>query len=225
MSQNKYPVSDRNRVRQASKRAVYDHQAVHMILDQTLVGHVAFVSQDKPFVIPMLFARHQDELLFHGSTKSRLMRMLISGQSICVSVTILDGLVLAKSLFHHSMNYRAVTVFGTGRELIDETERETALRIISDKTMPGRWEDARLPSPQEMKATLIAAVKIDSASAKVRTGGPVEDPDDLKLPIWSGVVPLHQMAAPTIAAPNEATPQKIPDYVERWREQHNSYAP
>lgn len=217
MNSKEFPVTDQNRVRQAAKRAKYDRETAHAIFDQSLVCQVGIVQDGRPFVIPMFFARRQDELLFHGSTKSRLMKTLASGSSICLSVTMLDGLVLAKSLFHHSMNYRSVTAFGTGYALEDESECMAALKIISDKTMPGRWDDARKPSAQEMKATLIAAVKIDSASAKVRTGGPVEDPNDESLPVWSGVVPIVQRTAAPIPAP-ENEQLVPPKYVNEWQE-------
>lgn len=222
MSDNDFSITEQNRVRQAAKRACYDQETVHSILDQSLVGHLGFVDEENPFVIPMMFARQENDLLFHGSTKSRLMNKLISGQPICVSVSILDGLVMAKSLFHHSMNYRAVTIFGTGRELKEDSERELALKLISEKTMPSRWEDARLPSVKEMKATRIAAVRIDSASAKVRTGDPVEDPNDLELPVWSGVIPLRQVADQAITASEDSSMAKLPDYVTRWLDEFNS---
>ncbi len=166
--------------------------------------------------------RKEDDLLFHGSTKSRLMQTLASGQELCISITQTDGIVLAKSLFHHSMNYRSAAVFGTGRELTTEEERMTALRVISDKVMPGRWDDARQPSVQEMKATSVVAVNIETASTKIRTGGPVDDPADLNLPVWSGVVPLRQIAEAVIPDDNEKAELEQPDYVEVWRKQFNS---
>lgn len=209
-----------NTVRQVAKRGHYDCETVHHILDACLLANVAFVVSDSPTVVPMLFARRGDSLLFHGSTKSRLMQLLCSGSKVCVSATTLDGLVLAKSLFHHSMNYHSVTAFGTGHEIIDEGERLEALRLISDKVMQGRWEDARQPSRQEMKATCVAAVKIDSASAKIRTGDPVDDAEDLALPVWSGVIPLRQVAAAPVPASNESVVQPYPRYLTNWlREQ------
>ena len=137
MNPNEYPVSAKNRVKQVAKRGAYDRQTVYLVLDSALVCHVAFVQDKRPFVIPMLFARKEDDLLFHGSTKSRLMQTLASGQELCISITQTDGIVLAKSLFHHSMNYRSAAVFGTGRELTSEEARMSALRVISDKVMPG----------------------------------------------------------------------------------------
>lgn len=218
----KFESADCNRVRQSVKRAIYDRETVFEILDGSLIGNVGFSTQDGPCIIPMLFARRGDELLFHGSTKSRLMKMLCSGEKVCVSVTMTDGLVMAKSLLHHSMNYRSVCVFGSGSEVTDETERWDALKIITDKVMIGRWEDARQPADNEMKATCIAAVKIESASAKVRSGPPEDDPDDLKLPVWTGVMPLTQVAGEPIDRPDETADLQVPQYVHQWREQFNA---
>ncbi len=221
-SETEFKQTTLNQVRRVAKRGHYDRETVFKILDQNLVGQVGFCSDDGPIIIPMLFARRDDELLFHGSSKSRLMNMLCSGSKICVSATILDGLVLAKSLFHHSMNYRSVTVFGSGYEITSDQQRIEALRIISDKTMPGRWDDARGPNVQEMKATCVAAVKIESASAKIRTGEPADDPDDLTLPVWSGVVPFVQHAGQPLAAADNTPGLEVPEYLNRWRADHNS---
>jgi nitroimidazol reductase NimA-like FMN-containing flavoprotein (pyridoxamine 5'-phosphate oxidase superfamily) len=211
-----------NRVRQVAKRGQYDRKTVYQILDASLVGNIGFVTDDGPCIIPMFFARRDDELLFHGSTKSRLMTMLCSGEKICVSTTLLDGLVMAKSLFHHSMNYRSVTVFGCGYEVNDADSRMEAFKIISDKTMVGRWDDARQPNVQEMKATCIAAVKIESASAKVRTGPPSDERADMELPVWTGVIPLTQVAGDPIDRPDEMADLKVPEYVELWRKTVNA---
>ncbi len=211
---NEFEKTAVNAVRQVAKRGHYDKETVYEVLDANLVASVGFVTPDGPIIIPMLFARLEDQLFFHGSTKSRLMQMLCSGSRICVSVTSLDGLVLAKSVFHHSMNYRSVTAFGCGAEVTDETQRNEILRLMTDKVMHGRWEDARQPNPQELKATCVAAVKIDSASAKIRTGDPVDDAEDLQLPVWSGVIPLTQVALPPIEAPDNSAPQ--PAYLTDW---------
>lgn len=208
--------TNRNAVRQVAKRGHYDFDTVHQVLDINLLANVAFVTPEGPAIIPMLFARRDDVLLFHGSTKSRLMQVLGSGAPICVSSTTLDGLVLAKSVFHHSMNYRSVTVFGTGHEVTDEEERLEALRILTERVMPGRWQDARLPNPQEMKATSVVAVKIESASVKIREGEPVEDPEDLALPVWSGVIPLQQAAAAPIPAASDHESLTCPAYLTHW---------
>ena len=213
--------TDRNQVRQAQKRGHYDRETVYAILDASLLGNVAFASDGVPFIIPMLFARKGDELLFHGSTKSRLMNLLSSGQPVCVSTTLVDGLVMAKSLMHHSMNYRSVCVFGSGAEVTDPVERMEALKVITDKTVPGRWEDARQPNAQEMKATKVVAVKIESASAKVRSGAPIDDKEDLELPVWTGVLPLIQQTGAAIANPNDQNVVPMPDYVRQWQAKFN----
>ena len=221
MNPNEFPVSAKNRVKQVASRGAYDRQSVYDVLDATLTCNVAFIQDNGPVVIPMLFARQGDDLLFHGSTKSRLMQALSSGQQLCISATLLDGLVLAKSLFHHSMNYRSVSVFGTGREVSQDDDRIRALRAISDKVMPARWDDARQPNVQEMKATRVVSVTIETASTKIRTGGPVDDPEDVALPVWSGVVPLRQIAELPIrdeSGPEEAA---TPDYVNAWCGQFN----
>jgi nitroimidazol reductase NimA-like FMN-containing flavoprotein (pyridoxamine 5'-phosphate oxidase superfamily) len=219
MSQQEFPVSAKNQVKQVAKRGAYDRQTIYRILDSSLVCNIAFVQDNNPFAIPMLFARKGDQLLFHGSTKSRLMKTLSSGQELCISVTLLDGLVLAKSLFHHSMNYRSATVFGAGQTLISEEDRLDALRIISDKVMPGRWDDARQPSAQELKATSVVTVNIHTASSKIRTGSPVDDPADLELPVWSGVVPIRQIAEAAIPDPNGMHDLTMPNYLEAWYKQ------
>jgi len=224
---NEFEQSQINTVRQVAKRGLYDRESVFQILDSNLVGNVAIDSPDGPIIIPMLFARDGDDLLFHGSSKSRIMQKICSGDPICISVTTMDGLVLAKSLFHHSMNYRSASVFGSGREISNASDRMSALRVISDKVMPGRWEDARLPNTQEMKATCVAAVKIQTASAKVRDGGPVDDQSDMGLPVWSGVVPYEQVALPPVPAAEEKKDLPIPDYMAHWlnqsaRSQHNA---
>ena len=218
--QTDYEKTSRNTVRQVAKRAEYDRETVFGILDENLIGHVGLVSAEGPTVVPMLFARRDDQLLFHGATKSRLMQMLCGGSPLSISVTSLDGLVLAKSLFHHSMNYRSVCVFGTGFEINEPNEKLDALKSISDKVMPGRWGDARLPNAQEMKATSVAAVQIESASAKVRSGGPSDDKEDAELSVWAGTLPIKQIMTPPIDAELSAT-LICPDYVNHWISKFN----
>lgn len=218
---SEFPKTDRNTVKRAPSRGKYDRKTVFEILDQSLLASIAFTTEQGPVLIPMMFARDGDELLFHGATTSRLMQVLTGGETVCLSVTIVDGLVLAKSLFHHSMNYRSVTCYGRGREVTDSEGRLRALEKISDKTMPGRWNDARLPSEKEMKATRIAAVSIESASAKVRTGPPSEDSEDVSLPYWSGVVPMRTIADPPIACQEHSRDLQIPSYLSDWVRQQN----
>lgn len=222
-SEHAFAKTDRNQVRRVPARGVYDREAVFRILDASPIGHVSFTSESGPCTIPMFFARCGDALLFHGATKSRLLQILCSGQDICFSVATVDGLVLAKSLFHHSMNYRSVTAFGRGRCVVDEDERMQSLKVMTDKIMPGRWEDSRRPSVQEMKATQVASVTIESASAKIRTGGPVDDPEDAEFPCWSGVIPTRDVAG--AAVPDDHTKQAqiaIPSYMQSWSDEFNA---
>lgn len=219
---SEFEIGEKNQVRRVSRRASYSRAEVYSILDRALVGQVGFVSGNGPFIIPMLFARDGDRLLLHGSTKSRLMLAIISGQDLCFSVTHLDGLVLAKSLFHHSMNYRSATCFGVGSEIKDPGQRMDGLRIISEKVMPGRWNDARKPLDKEMKATCVAAITIQSASAKIRTGGPIDEPEDHSLPVWAGVVPLTTTVGEPV--PGEHSQSSEPDYMNHCRHAFNQSA-
>ena len=214
MSEN-YPVDSRNRLLRIAKRASYDRETIHQLLDASLVGYVAFVDEQSPVVIPMMFAREHDRLLFHGSVKSRIMNVLGSGREISIATMQLDGLVLAKSLFHHSMNYRSVCVFGKGSLVTDASQKLHALKLITDKVMVGRWDDARQPSANELKATSVVAVDILTASAKSRSGDPIEDRDDLDRPTWSGTIPLDTTAMKPVPAALPNQPAE-PDYFPSW---------
>ena len=216
-----YPVTDLNQVKRAPKRGSYDHQSVFEVIDAAWIAHVGILNSEKNgvAVIPMLHARMNDSIVLHGANSSRLMKYLASGQPVCLTFSIVDGLVLAKSLFHHSMNYRSAVVFGVGEKISADEEIIVALKAISDKVMPARWEDAREPNEKELAATMLVKVKIDSASAKVRSGDPIDDPDDLDLPVWSGVVPIQSSFGEAITDGNsDGIP--VPDYVlnfcERW---------
>ncbi len=180
----------RSRVRRLPQRARYDRETIDLILDEGFVCHVGLVDQGQAVVIPINYARSGDRLLLHGSPASRMLRTLASGAACCVTVTLVDGLVLARSAFHHSVNYRSVVVFGTAREVTGEAEKTEALRLFMEHVVPGRWDEVRRPSARELKATLVVAISIEEVSAKVRTGGPIDDEEDLALPVWAGVVPL-----------------------------------
>lgn len=188
------PPSDRATVRRNPRRAAYDRELIHDILDEGLVGHVGFVADGQPFVIPMAYARVDETIYLHGAAASRLMRTLQGGLDACLTVTHLDGLVLARSAFHHSMNYRSVVVFGQARVVEDEGAKQEALRALTEHLTPGRWEVTRQPNAAELAGTLVLALPIAEASAKVRTGGPVDDEADYALPVWAGVVPLRLTA-------------------------------
>ncbi|WP_445152334.1 pyridoxamine 5'-phosphate oxidase family protein [Baekduia sp. Peel2402] len=183
--------SERSRVRRAPKRADYDRETIDAILDEALVAHLGFVADGQPYVIPTLHARVGDEVLIHGSAASRMVRTLGAGVPACLTVTLIDGLVLARSAFHHSMNYRSVVVLGEARLVEGEAEREAALAAFTDKLVPGRWDEVRTPSRQELKGTRVLALPLTEASAKLRAGGPVDDDEDYDLDVWAGVVPLR----------------------------------
>src|SRR5213594_2781402 len=176
----------RTRVRRLPNRASYDRTTIHAILDEGLVCHLGFVHDGQPFVLPTTYARVDDALYLHGSAASRMLRGLRDGIPVCVTVTLLDGLVYARSAFHHSMNYRSVVILGTATEVREPAERLAALEAIVEHVVPGRWHEVRPPSAQELKATMVLRVPIAEASAKVRTGGPLDDADDMGLPCWAG---------------------------------------
>ena len=167
---SKFEINDRNRIRRLPNRGKYDKETIQAIVDDALICHVGFVVDDQPFVIPTLLARQGDTILLHGAASSRLMRHLAAGNSVCISVTHIDGLVLARSVFNHSINYRSALIFGRGVLIEDDPEKIAALSAFTEKLLPGRWEDARGPNRKELKATSIVAINIESASAKIRTG-------------------------------------------------------
>jgi uncharacterized protein len=188
--------AERIRVKREPQRARYDHETIEAILDEALICHLGFEVDGQPYVIPTLHARVGDRLYVHGSAASRLLRHLAGGAPVCVTVTLLDGLVLARSVFNHSVNYRSVVVFGTAT-LVEGDEKREALRALTEQLAPGRWDEARQPTAKELKATWILSLPIDEASAKVRTGPEEDEPEDLDRPVWAGVVPVHLAAEPS----------------------------
>ncbi len=194
---NTYTPTQRTKVRRLSKRAVYDKESVHQILDEAYICHVGFVVDGQPFVIPTLYARSGETLYIHGSGASRMLKTLAEGVDVCLTVTLVDGFVLARSAFHHSMNYRSVTVFGRAHLVADVTEKLEALRVITDHIVPNRWDEVRGPTELEMKQTVVLALPLEEVVAKVRVGPPVDDEEDYALPIWAGVVPMQtQLGTP-----------------------------
>src|SRR6185312_523305 len=183
-------ISERTQLRRLPKRGAHDPETVRAILDASFLAHVGFSVEGQPFVIPTLFGREEDKLYMHGSAASRMLRHLETGVSACVNVTIVDGLVLARSAFHHSMNYRSVVAFGNARKIEDQAEKNHALFIVSEHLIRGRWQDVRQPSEQELKATSVLEFTIEEASAKIRTGPPIDDDEDYVLPMWAGVLPI-----------------------------------
>ncbi len=182
----------RTTLRRLPDRGAFDLASIHAILDEAFICHLGFDVDGQPFVIPTAYGRIDDRLYVHGSAASRTVRALGRGIDACVTVTLIDGLVLARSAFHHSINYRSVVVFGTARLVTDPQEKQEALRAITNHVVPDRWEEVRAPGEQELKATSVLALTLDEASAKIRTGPPKDDEEDLEWPVWAGVVPLRQ---------------------------------
>jgi uncharacterized protein len=201
-------------VRRRAGRASYKRSTIDAILDEGMVGHVGVVADGQPFVIPVLYARDGEQVYLHGSPLSRLLSTLAQGVPMCLTVTLLDGLVLARSAFHHSMNYRSVVILGDGRPVRDPEEKLEALRAIVDHIVPGRSEDARGPSRKELKATEVIALTIDEASAKIRTGPPVDAGDDLALPVWAGELPLSLEVGEPV--PDDGVSIAVPEYVRSY---------
>lgn len=199
------------------KRATYDRALVHAVLDEGCVCHLGFVRDGAPVVLPTLYTRVGERLYVHGSTGSRPLRAAGStgdaGLPVCLTVTHLDGLVLARSAFHHSVNYRSVVVHGTARQVTDPAERAVALDALVDQAVPGRSADTRRPDARESAATAVVALDLEEVSAKIRTGGPNDEPEDLELPHWSGVVPVRQVLGPLVPADDLAPDIAVPDYL------------
>ena len=208
----------RTKVKRHPERGTYDRATIDAILDEALICHVGFVHDEHPYVIPTIHARDGDTLYLHGSPGSRMLRNLGRGIDVCVTATLLDGLVLARSVYHHSMNYRSVVVLGRAREVTDRDPKLRAMERVVEHVVPGRWTDARQPSEGELKGTTILAISLDEASAKLRTGGPTDDAADLELPVWAGVIPLALVAAEPAAANDE----RVPRYAERYRRPNDS---
>jgi uncharacterized protein len=209
-----YNKTSRVRVRRRSGRGHYDRTTIDAILDEGLVAHLGIVSEGQPYVIPVLYARAGNEVYLHGSPLSRLLSNLAGGAPMCLTVTLLDGLVLARSAFHHSMNYRSVVLLGEGRPVRDREEKREALGILVDRLVPGRSDDARGPSAKELRATEVVVLPIDEASAKIRTGPPADAAADYELPVWAGVVPMELRAGPPV--PDDRCSVALPEYVAGW---------
>jgi uncharacterized protein len=188
-----FPVTERTRVVREAHRAVYDRDAIYGVLDEAFVCHIGFAVDGQPFVIPTMFARVGDFLYFHGSAASRMLRGLVSGLPVCITVTLTDGLVLARSVFNHSMNYRSVVVLGRA-VLIEESEKVSALQAFTEKLLPGRWNDARQPNAKELRATNILKLPLTEGSSKIRVGPVEDDEEDYAFPVWAGIIPLRLVA-------------------------------
>jgi hypothetical protein len=187
---DEYATNKRNKVRQLREKARYDKETVHQVLDAGLVAHVALIEDGNPVVVPMIYGREGETIFLHGARKARVIRMLEENDSVCINVTLVDGIVLARSAFNSSMNYRSATVFGAARLLESDADKLHAMKMISEHLMPGRWDELRDPLDKEVKMTGVLVVAIDSASAKISSGMPADEPGDYDIPIWAGVLPL-----------------------------------
>jgi nitroimidazol reductase NimA-like FMN-containing flavoprotein (pyridoxamine 5'-phosphate oxidase superfamily) len=207
--------TDRTTVRRLGKRGAYEPEIIKAILDEALVCHVGFVVDGSPVVIPTIHTRVDDTLYFHGSAASRMLRTLRDGVEACVTATLLDGLVLARSAFHHSMNYRSAVVFGLAREVTDREEKLRALDALVEHVCRGRSAEVRAPNESELKQTLVLALPIGEASAKIRTGPPIDDEEDYAMTVWAGVLPMRLVPLPAIT--DERSHANVPDYVATYR--------
>lgn len=209
------PATERTTLRRLPARGAHDRATIDAILDEGLICHLGFVDQGKPAVIPTGYARDGDFLYLHGSLKNRALRAVV-GRECCVEVTLLNGIVLARSAFHHSFNYRSVVIYGRGEEVVDEAEKQRAFERVVEHIVPGRAADCRMPNAKESAATLVVKIPIDESSAKIRTGAPKDDPEDVDLPVWAGVVPVRDAWGP--AEPDNAPGEDRaePDYVKAY---------
>jgi uncharacterized protein len=213
---NIYEPTKQTTVKRLPARGVYDREVVHRILDEALICHLGFVIDGQPFVIPTIHVRVDETIYVHGSPASRMLRTLEQGVPACVTVTHVDGLVLARSAFHHSMNYRSAVVLGTARVVDDQQKKFDALHALTDHLMRGRWEAIRQPNPEELRRTLVLEIAIESASAKIRTGPPLDEEEDYALPIWAGVLPLKWSATKPVPDSRLAADVPVPSYVTNY---------
>lgn len=208
-----YDSSKRSKLNRIPSRGFYDKETVYNIIDEALYCHISFLIDDQPYIIPTIHARKEDNILIHGAKASRMIKHIAAGNKVCVAITILDGLVLARSVFHHSMNYRSVVLFGRGNEIKIKPEKINALKSITDHLLPGRWEDAREPIEKELNATAVVSISIDEASAKIRSGPPVDDEEDYNLAVWAGDIPVAQKFGLPVNDPKLAKDIPVPGYI------------
>ena len=214
---SQFTPTDRTQVKRLPKRGNYDRETVYNILDTAFVCHVGFSVDGQPFVIPTNYGRSGDTLYLHGSAASRMLNTLSAGVPVCVTVTHVDGLVLARSAFHHSVNYRSVVILGKAQLVEDPAEKMEALRIFTEHVMKGRWNDVRIPTEQELKATIVLSLPLEEVSAKVRTGGPIDDEPDYALPVWAGVLPLETVAKTPLPDAQRKNDPPIPEYLKNYK--------
>ena len=216
-----FPQTERTTLKRLPKRGAYDRRLVYGILDEGFICHVGFTVEGQPFVIPTGYARVDEQLFIHGSQVSRMLRTLSSGIDVCVAVTLVDGLVLARSAFHHSINYRSVMMFGRARIVDDREAKLAALFAFSEQVIPGRWNDVREPTEQELKATTVLTLPLVEVSAKVRTGPPIDDEEDYALNVWAGVLPLKIAAGAPLSDPRLPETIEPPPYTLKYSREKN----
>ncbi|MCZ6697795.1 MAG: pyridoxamine 5'-phosphate oxidase family protein [Planctomycetota bacterium] len=209
--------TDRTRVKQIPNRGKYDQETIRAIIDEGLVAHVGFADGDQAFVIPMGYGRMDDQIVIHGGQEARIAQVVRRGAPLCITVTLLDGLVLAKSALHHSMNYRSVVVLGTAREILEASEKLEALRCVVEHIIPGRWDETRRPNDAELKATAVFTLPLSEASAKIRTGSAVDARADLELPYWAGEIPIRTTVLEPIPAETVPSSSPLPAHVRDYR--------
>jgi nitroimidazol reductase NimA-like FMN-containing flavoprotein (pyridoxamine 5'-phosphate oxidase superfamily) len=221
MSETHVPTA-RTRVVRETHRGVYERAAAYEILDEGFICHVGFVIDGQPFVIPTAYGRSGDNLYIHGSAASRMLRNLDKGIAACITVTLLEGLVLARSIFNHSMNYRSVVVLGTAVAVLDAKEKLEALKLLSEHILAGRWAESRQPNEKELKQTLVLRLPIEEFSAKIRRGPPIDDEEDYKFPTWAGVIPLEMVPGPPINDPRLDPKTPVPLYARAYSRKRES---
>ena len=215
-NQKKLIPTQRSQIKRVPKRGNYETEVIYNILDEALICHVGFTVDNQPFVIPTAYGRVLDKLYIHGSPASRMLRSLSQGIEVCVTVTLLDGLVIARSAFHHSMNYRSVVIFGTATLVHDIEEKFAALKAFTEHVIPQRWSDTRQPNKKELQGTLVLSLPLTEASAKVRTGNPIDDEPDYSLPVWGGVLPLQIVPGKPIADERLIEGVELPHYLRNY---------
>jgi len=214
---NQLPRTPRTTLKRLPKRGSHERETINQILDAGFICHVGFVIEGQPFVIPTGYARVGDRLIIHGSQASRMLRALKTGIDACVNVTLIDGLVLARSAFHHSMNYRSVVILGRATLIDEREEKLEALFALSEHMIPGRWQEVRKPSEAELQQTTVLSMPIEEASAKIRTGPPLDDEEDYAMEVWAGVLPMRMATAEPIADPRLLENVEVPDYLFNYK--------
>jgi uncharacterized protein len=217
MNKTEFEITERTKLKRIPKRGNFDRETVYKILDEAFICHIGFTVEGQTFVIPTAYGRKGDTLYVHGSAASRMMREMSKGIDVCLTVTLVDGLVLARSAFHHSMNYRSVVIFGKAELITDEAEKNDALFAFTEHLIKGRWDDVRQPNSKELKGTTVLRLPINEASAKIRTGDPIDDEEDMNLDVWAGVIPLQVVAENPINDKLLKNNIAVPEYLKNHR--------